>query len=172
MKKDYSDQVEVISLHHTITRDQSIEYFGEGEWNDEPDVLTFEHVGFKCLIKRIMKQDGPDHIFGGHLCGYVEISPDHLIAKLGFDFDSEVHGGITFSEGDENNHLIGFDCCHSADILPSLELLKKQSNYFDHFPIPEHVKKYGMFKALYRNMQYCIEQCKILAEEVKNYVKP
>jgi hypothetical protein len=69
----------------------------------------------------------------GHLCGYVEVAPEHCCYK-GSYWDAplknvKIHGGITFSEfvpsrdvDKPASWLVGFDCGHGCDFSPRLNL--------------------------------------------------
>jgi|SRR5690606_13170249 len=94
------------------------ENWGDGPWQNEPDDLRFEHLGFLCILKRI-----PLH---GCWCGYVRI-PD-LHPWFTDDLDTSnilVHGGITFTghlpgEPKEECYIfVGFDCAHGGDLSPT-----------------------------------------------------
>ena len=77
-------------------------------WEDEPDHLLTEHLGYVLEIKR--------HDVFKHLCGYIylpETHPDYG-KKYGALSDMDVHGGLTFSQ----NGCFGFDCAHAGDFEP------------------------------------------------------
>jgi len=97
------------------------------EWENEPDEVEFEYLGFKCLILR--------HPTLKHLRGYVGLPSWH--PYYGKDYDSvdylDVHGGLTYSGwnnltetewfklyGIEPDDLwwVGFDCAHAGDGVP------------------------------------------------------
>jgi len=81
------------------------------EWVDEG-------TGYTCTIWR--------HPTLGHLCGYVGIPKGHRCCGLGYNdmSDIEVHGGLTYSEVDDERqlHVFGFDAGHSGDYSPGLAL--------------------------------------------------
>src|SRR5690348_9897842 len=107
---------------HLYTSDEKIKWFGYGEWVEEPDLVEWEYNAINCKILRIVLPDG-SHIFGGHLCGYVQLPSGHPWEKLDpFDIPDEVHGGITFLQKIAEEYWIGFDCGHSEDIVPSTEI--------------------------------------------------
>lgn len=64
--------------------------------------------GFNCCIKK--------HSYFGHLCGYVHIPKEHPLSGITPDFIC--HGGITYSDFDGDNWVLGFDCAHAQDYLP------------------------------------------------------
>ena len=169
-------------IHH-YTSDQKIDWFGYGEWVEEADEVNFFHSRLKCKILRIVKPDGPDFMFGGHLCGYVRIPPESpLFGKdLHYHYDKKitlhVHGGITFADSVNFLHdlgfWIGFDCGHSYDLIPCM----KNRNIIDPFlkqlqeslPIPEIYEDIALFNPGYRNIAFCAEECKSLADQVANF---
>jgi len=51
-----------------------------GPWDNEPDMLDWEHAGLKCAIRR-----GPM----GHLCGYVGIYKNHPLYGVDYNARSE-----------------------------------------------------------------------------------
>jgi hypothetical protein len=119
--QDYEEQ-------NTLSPEEKIKYWGEGEWVNEPDFVSFTYKGIRCEIKRIHGLDGPEHIFGGHLCAYCYIPEGHPFYRI--DSENWLSGldaymGITYNEYDDKTHLVGFDCAHSGDIVPSVEVFKK-----------------------------------------------
>lgn len=162
-----------MKVKHLIDKEEKLKHCGSGEWIDEPDSVEFEYEGFKCLISRIWKKGYPNTTrrFGGHLCGYVILTKDHPYFGKSSDLDLEVHGGITFGEGDEDTWMIGFDCAHSGDIVPTMDYMERNDpNLIEVrkiFPINEELKKFSMFNPIYRNIDFVIEECKKLAGQCK-----
>lgn len=162
-----------------ITKENKLRNWGPGEWVDEPDFFSFEHAGFHCFICRTMVWDGldNDHLFGGNLCGYVDILEGHpWYGKDVFDSgtfpDVEVHGGLTYGEVvEEKKYRIGFDCAHSYDIIPSMIKIKKQimegmiKDAKDVKGID--ISNSTIFRERYRNFNYVMQQTKSLAEQAK-----
>lgn len=174
-------EIKIIKQLNDFPPENKINWWGAGEWVDEPDTLGFEYKGYTCLIHRraVREPYTKDiHIFGGHLCGYVVIPETHsLFGK--FEMNDEInqldcHGGVTFNEGDENEaHLIGFDCTYSNDIVPSMEKLyttspdfialkKKNDEMMERF----NIKRSPFFDKHYRNIDYCIKECKGLVNQL------
>jgi len=171
-----------------LTREDKLKWWGEGEWLDEQDEVDFVYRGYDCKILRMKgydgkRHDGSIHVWGGYLCGYVKIPKDHpLYGKNIFEshYDFDVHGGATFSQIPtwDDNFWIGFDCAHSYDIVPSMEYLEK------HEPALIKIKKENeeLFKLLnlernsifdktYRNMNFAIEECKRLVDQISKIKK-
>lgn len=157
---------------HIYTEEQKRQWWDEGEWCYEPDVVEFEHQSIKCLVKRVVAEEpcaNEEHMFGGYLCGYVCIPQNHPYYHKPYeDLDIDCHKGLTFGEYGEytNEHWIGFDCAHSGDYLPSTEKLKKRFAFENPFPMEKEFKEFSIFNPVYRNMEYCIDQCKSIAEQL------
>ena len=90
---------------------------------EEGDFYSWNYKGFDCYIKRNSFKCW---------CGYVKI-PKEL--PINFDFDSgdyfpvDCHGGITFQSVEDDCYIIGFDCAHSGDLIPSMNFIKKSDFY-------------------------------------------
>jgi hypothetical protein len=158
---------------HLYTSEQKLAWFGYGEWVEEPDLYEFAYKNYKCIVIRIVSRDGPQekHVFGGYLCGYVQVPTEHpYFGKDYDDMDIECHGDLTYSEGEGEVWLIGFDCAHSGDYCPSREFFNKTNprmqEFRKKFPIPKELKGYGLFDPVYRNMQFCIDQCKSIVNQL------
>lgn len=163
--------------NHLYTSEEKLKWWGYGEWVEESDEVDFDHEGIKCKVFRVVAPDGPiredgtQHIFGGHLCGYISIPTDHpYFSKDYNDIEIDVHGGLTYGENINDEYWIGFDCAHSFDFIPSLEKFKYSHPFNDIFPNPEEFKDYAIFIPTYKNVNFCIEECKSMAEQLKNMV--
>ena len=157
-----------------FTKEKKREWWGEGEWVNEIDYMSFCHEGIHCEIKRIMAFEQSGHAFGGHWCGYCMIPkdhPDYDSKEDDFDLDYQVHGGITSNGHRADEHWIGFDCAHSGDLMPSLVSFKKKyPSPFDidkKFQIPEKFKEHSIFNPTYKNLSFVLEETKSLAEQIK-----
>lgn len=161
---------------HLLTSDEKIKNWGYGEWVEEPDVIEFEHKGFKCKVKRCFANELSGHLFGGHLCGYVCVPKEN--PKHGKDvfeeFDGiDVHGGLTYGKFEDEEYWIGFDCAHSGDICPSAEVFNKI------MILPKFLKELEVklntshnFNGSYKNIGFVIEECKRLAEQLAKNIYP
>ena len=91
---------------------------GKQPWEIGPDEVEFEAHGFKCVLIR-EKQ-------GRHWCGYVGIPDTHPHHHKDYmDIDYDVHGGLTYGDGDlyhqdnpDGLWWFGFDCAHLGDLTP------------------------------------------------------
>ncbi len=164
--------VEDIQEIHKFTSDDKLKWCGYGEWVEEPDEVLFVHEGIKCRIIRIIAKDGAEHIFGGHLCGYICIPKTHfLYGKKYDDYNIDVHGGLTYSQLEaDDEYWIGFDCGHSGDFIPSMEFFRKTNSrlkeFEKQFPVSEEFKHLSIFNPTYKNIAFCIGECKSMAEQL------
>jgi hypothetical protein len=119
--------------------------WGPGPWQDEPDKIQWidEATGLDCLIHRGSI---------GALCGYVGVPKGHPAYGVGYDDVKvagewpDVHGGLTYADrcqetDDESDGIchvpepgrphdvwwLGFDCGHSGDICPKIEMALRSS---------------------------------------------
>jgi hypothetical protein len=130
--------------------------FDKKQWQDEA-------TGLPCLIVR--------NKGGGHLCGYVGVTKDHPLFRVGYadvDLNESPHGGLTFSDHCQPNseedgicHLVeegeddqvwwlGFDCAHCMDLSPA----------------------YSFSDGAYRNVEYVANECRALALELSKVERP
>lgn len=162
---------------HTFTCDQKLEWWGYGEWVEEADLVEFEYKGYHCVVKRIAVREPYAkvfHVFGGYLCGYVKVPLELELHKKGLDLKGDVHGGITFNQLDEDNeNWIGFDCVHLNDICPSSEKLSNTrpelieiKNRHEEMMEKLNIKKSSFFDKTYRNINFCIQECKSLVDQI------
>jgi len=163
-------------MEHKFTPEEKIAWWGKGEWVNEPDLVTFEHMGIQCRVLRIAMEEphAKDfHMFGGFLNGYVCVPVDHLFYQKEYqDIDIDCHGGLTFGECSDR-HWIGFDCAHSFDYVPSTEYMTKTAEWMKDFRDREedwkkrfNLQDSPLFNRSYRNIQFCIDQCKSMAEQL------
>lgn len=134
---------------------EKIQFWGYGPWVAEPDYMEFEQKGFTCRVNRCYSRH-KDSISGGHLCGYVILTPDHPYYKMEKEgIPIEIHGGLTYSgylDKEHNEWLIGFDCCHCYDLSPGP--LRTQP-FFKPFPDEE-----------YRTLAYVVEEIKKMVDQL------
>lgn len=152
-----------------LTPHLKLKHWGPGEWVDEPDLFEFYHLGYWCVGKRMAFWEGPDneYLSGGYWCGYVVIPHSH--SWYGKDYSqlqAHVHGGLSFGEEDPctETWILGFDCAHPMDIVPSCEKFLKERGLND----SELEKKYpnmGLWEKTYKNMEFVKQECRNLAEQ-------
>lgn len=163
--------LDITKLVHHWTEEEKTKWCGEGEWVNEPDEIEFEYLGYSARIIRVLVKEPyakEEAYFGGHLCGYVKIPQDHSWWKNNFyhhEVDIDCHGGLTYNDC-ENGHWIGFDCAHSGDYVPTSELFRKISGINTLFPPPNGFENCSIFNPVYRNGEFCIEQCKHIIEKL------
>lgn len=161
MKKNISKEL--------FDKEFKLKHFGHGEWLDEPDIFEFEYRGIKCLLGRVYRGEPSTEEetgFGGYLCGYIFLPKDHpLWGKRIRDIDVSCHRGVNFAETTEEGHMIGFHCAHFGDLVPSSFQLRKRFPLPDIFPGFEKMKDYLCCKPIYRNMSYCVNECKHMVRQ-------
>lgn len=81
-------------------------------WENEPDEHTDEHAGLAIAVKRCRNLK--------HLCGYVGLPEGHRYFGCSHkQIPIDVHGGLTYSEHDDDGlWWVGFDCAHAGDLVP------------------------------------------------------
>lgn len=118
-------------------------------WLNEPDSVDFEHVGYKCAMRRGA---------GGVWCGYVGITKTSQLFGLEdyMSLDLDIHGGITYSADELCGYetgdwwWFGFDCAHYKDFKPDFV-------------------QHGITGGIYRTMEYVVAECRSLAEQLLKY---
>jgi len=159
---------------YIYTQQEKIQWFGEGEWIDEPDLINFSEKGFDCLIIRIIFREQNGHYFGGYICGYIEIPKQNKFFEFDYNYFLNLidcHGGITFCEMDDSKKIVGFDCSHTYDLIPSFEktgISKKiQEDILEMLPHLKDIKMLSkIFHRTYKNIDFCINQCKYIVEQL------
>ena len=127
---------------------------------------SFTHSNKQCVV-----------IFTnmGHRCGYVAVEKDSPLNNIDYNdlyskhnIDIYVHGGITFfgklnpDISKEPLFWFGFDCAHLYD-GKDFEAIKK---YFGQKEF-DQAKKYDFYSTYQpKSLQYCINECKHLAEQL------
>lgn len=156
------------------SRGFKLKFMGYGDWLDEPDEVIFEYRGIKCLVFRMVKREScapRETYFGGHLCGYVWIPKGHSLYGMEcWDMDLECYQGLTFQEETDDGWLVGFDCAHSGDLIPTLEHMRntdpEMKKIKEIYPPPEGFEKHPWFYPTYKSVDFCIKECKSLAKQV------
>lgn len=92
-------------------------------------IKEFNYKGFNCFIKKFSMGPlsrfylGLEDFAGntiGWLCGYVALPKGHPLHRKEYDeIDDEIndvaHFGLTYSELEGDDWVIGFDCNHAGD---------------------------------------------------------
>lgn len=150
----------------TYDREFKLKFLGEGEWVEELDTFIFEYKEFTAIVKRnILKEPYSKELayFGGHLCGYVQIPESHpLFGKEEELNELDCYGGVTFNEVGPP-HLIGFDCAHSFDYVPTMQKLNESGIKGLNSEI---YKNYPQLKPTYKNMGFCISKCMEIIDQL------
>lgn len=114
----------------------------EREWMYELDYLEFKYKGYNCKIRRV------EHV--RHLCGYVLLPKEHyLYGKEYCDIDIDCHGGLSYSEKENEYWVIGFDCAHACDLIPGLHEKAKSGSF-----------------GIYRNMGYVKSELRKIVNQI------
>lgn len=170
------NEINIIEEKHIYTSDEKLKWFGYGEWVEEIDRIVFEFMGYTATVNRVIAREPCDEeiYFGGHLCGYLKIPKDHPYYQEK-NIDIDCHYGLTFNKLILGDHWIGFDCGHAGDFVPTMEKLKNQNRslreFREMFPPHEEFKEFAIFNPIYRNMEYCIENCIYMIEQLEKIKK-
>jgi hypothetical protein len=162
---------------HLFTSEEKLKWWGAGEWVEELDEVDFEYKGVNCQIRRTclydgFSGDGHPWVFGGSLCGYIEVPEGHPWRQISYDqIEVSVHGDLTFgAESDQGKYWIGFDCAHSTDLIPSLEQIKKTHFMEEWVQDVETLKKrfFGsmVFHETYKNLEFVKCECQYLVDQM------
>lgn len=138
-----------------------LKLLGYGEWVEECDKITFQYLGYDCMIHRVLLNfDSNKNIHsGGQLAGYVKIPKRHVLHAAQDIHSITCHGGLTYNNKNPNvmksiGHWIGFDCAHITDIIPTNHGLEDTLTCV----IP-HVRTY-------KNIDFCIGECLSMVDQL------
>jgi len=138
-----------ITIYNHQTYQKMKDCLPAGEWQEEYDFVEFIYKDYKCEILR--------NGFGA-LCGYVYTPEDHpLYEKIEMgDNRIDCHWGLTYASWyfGEKDGKIGFDCAHLDDLVP---LRSRENRDF----------LGGQFPETYRNIDYVIDQCCNIVDQLK-----
>ena len=164
---------------YNLSKDINFESYGIGEWCDEPHTILFEYLGYKCEIIRCLTGALNGYCYLKNTDRFFEVHYDHIPIK--------VHGGLTFSSKvSDNTWKIGFDTSHINDICPLFEkFLKKEindSSFFESIKegrvfkekweiIAREHGKNDLFTKTYKNVNFCIEECKSMVRQLRKLNK-
>lgn len=152
---------------YTFTHEEKFGWWGPGDWVYEPDRVDFTYRGIKCYIVRACYKEKKYTMQMGHLCGYITIPKDHpWHGKAYEDIDVGVHWGLTFADFNKNEEFeIGFDCAHLYDLIPGTVALMR--NIYE--KTGESRSVHPDERISYKNVDFCIEQCKSLVDQLLEY---
>ena len=155
--------------------------WGEGEWQNEPDFEEFVYLDHPCYLVRADS---------GGWCGYVGIPNDHYYATQGNARELEVHGDVSWSEGQlpfgihkmyPTAYWIGFDCSHLGDYMPKydkqLEILRntgtKDGSLLNRATdrIKSVCDEIVERPKTYRNIEFARNELKRLVEQIVGFKK-
>lgn len=136
---------------------------------DVYEEARFKHKGYECRVLFMNM---------GHRCGYIKIPKGHPLCVDDYNYINnfvKCHGELTYAahylNGEEcsDGVWVGFDCCHSDDVI-DLEALEK---YY-----PEQINKYSRewweayasrwsCAQTIKTLDFCKDQLKSLADQLK-----
>lgn len=148
----------------SFSSDLKLRQFGYGEWVEELDYIKFIYKDYICHVIRNK---------GGAFCGYILLNESHpWFGRLYQESEDirniGVHGGITFSDFIHENWIIGFDCAHFNDLVPLAEKSKKELRIEKDeclSALYNFVADEDIFNPTYKNIQFCINECKSMVEQ-------
>ena len=112
---------------------------------------TFTYKGFDCKIKRNQSLS--------FLCGYVRLPEGHKFYKQHYnDIDVDVHGSLTYSQQENDQWVVGFDCGHCFDLCPFEIMVNDDSPY--------GFMQSGVSSGTYRTMEYVESEIKKLVDQL------
>ncbi len=88
----------------------------------------------------------------------------------------EVHGGLTYANGDEDTWWFGFDCAHAGDLCPGSDALIHRIHINDgdtkKWEEGRKLFKEGPHRDVYRDLAYVQAECASLARQLKGLERP
>ena len=141
-------EYKITDEEHRWTTDFKIEWLGYGEWLEELDRIDLEYEDYKAEVFRLPPTLTNEKLEeGGILSGYVSVPKSHPYYGNQKKFQKiECQGGLNYNLVNQafvDIHIIGFYCATIYDYFPSLKRWKEFRNQ-------------GF---VYRNMEFCIEEC-------------
>jgi hypothetical protein len=147
---------------YLFDRTEKAKCWGDGPWLNEPDIVVFRYKGLRCRVIRIFVSQ-PEGMFGGHLCAYVCLPRAHPAHGKDYsELDVEVHGGLTHSAYDAHGRwILGFDCAHYCDIVPSVRLAYEK--FASEFVV---LAAFRALQSSYKTVSFVVDQTKKLADQL------
>lgn len=149
------------------------ESWGEGPWQDEPDLVEWRRPG--SSLPRLAVRGGM-----GAWCGYVGVPEGHpLYGANPHEVELEAHGGVNYGDhcagavchvpepGEAGEvYWLGFDCGHFMDISPRLDATTRH--------VMAGYRAAGLLgrEALgtYKTVSYVVHEVERLAEQLETKV--
>lgn len=125
---------------------EKLEIFGHGPWINEDDEIEFVHTGIHC---RVSRSRAMGCLIG--VCDLPSFFRVHEDCRL-LDFVAHKEGRLS-TITKLTGVSIKFACFHEDDLIPSEHRIEDETK-------------------TYRTMEYCIEQCKYLAEQIVEAYEP
>lgn len=122
-----------------------LEIFGYGPWVDEYDYVEFIHAGILCIVQR-----NPSL---GTLSGLCILPDNHSWNEDGTDLSLIQSHGLLVTILSGGKVRLGFICSQEGDLIPSDDLIEDTTK-------------------TYRTLDYVIDQCKYLAEQILEAHEP
>jgi hypothetical protein len=129
----------------------------------------FDYKGFPCVVLLMPM---------AYRCGYVGIPKGHKYYGKNYDYiPIDCHCGLTYSEKylygqlDENTWWIGFDCghyCDGYDVEAAKKLYADDRQAMTQITLLEQTGYYQVCNEdnPIRTLDYCIEQCKRIVDQL------
>jgi hypothetical protein len=133
----------------------------------------FDYKGFPCVVL---------FMYMGYRCGYVGIPKGHKYYKKSYiDIPIDCHCGLTYSkkdlysQSDKDTWWIGFDCAHACDGYDFETAKKLYAEDSEAMGSILSLEQIGYYKICnednpIRTLDYCIEQCKRIVEQILSEV--
>lgn len=123
-------------------------------WLSEPLDHLFESHGFVCHARRPRVE--------ATWCGYVYIPATHPMWGVHYDeAELTVHGGLTYSESEDDAWCFGFDCAHYMDVRPDSHV------YYDELDMTDPFAN----DATWKSIDFVINELDHLAKQLKEKEK-
>jgi hypothetical protein len=135
----------------------------------------FEYKGFPCVVL---------FMYMGYRCGYVGLPKSHKYYGKSYDkIPISCHCGLTYSERelhcqtDKDVWWIGFDCTHYCDGYDVETAKKLYAEDDETMKTILTLEKTGYFQFgnsenTVRTLDFCIDQCKQIVEQLLSEVEP
>lgn len=127
----------------------------------------FEYKGFPCVVLFTNM---------GHRCGYVGLPMENKYYTQNYDdIPIDCHGGLTYAsfylslQEETNLWWIGFDTAHcfdKSDFEKAKEYFKDEPEVMKSILFSEELNKRYDIGGEVRSLEYCIEECKNIVDQI------